>query len=84
MTAPKPKPQSFTDVIALWPLIRLFAEDVGVSATRAYQWQARRKIPSSQWDAVIEAARHYHGVALSRADFYGFETAARRLKQDAA
>ncbi len=58
---------SFSDIIKSWPLVRCFAEEVGVTTGLASAWNQRDSIPSWHWVAVIEAARR-RGLAISLDD----------------
>lgn len=58
-------PQTFADVINLWPSAVALAEDVGVKEVTARAWRARG-IPAEYWTGVVAAAlvRGFEGVTL--------------------
>lgn len=44
------------DIIALWPSIRSFAEDIGVPRNTAKQMNTRGRIAAHHWQGVVRAA----------------------------
>lgn len=56
-------------IIGLWPTVRCFAEDIGVSLKHAHVMKVRGVIPAARWPSVVSAAARrqialsYHEVA---------------------
>ncbi len=46
----------FGDVITLWPSLKAFNQEVGVTECVARQWLKRRSIPARYWQATVRAA----------------------------
>lgn len=59
---------SFAEIIALWPTVAAFADDVGVKYPTAASWEQRNTLPSDIWEDVVLAAadRGFEGVTLER------------------
>lgn len=57
---------SHRDVIALWPSIRAYADDIGVSRDAAKGMNWRDSIPGRYWAVTVEraVARGLSGVTL--------------------
>ncbi len=62
MASPRPKPQTFRDLIGLWPDMSVLALDLGLPYTTVSTWKARSSIHSRHWAAVIRSAQK-HGIA---------------------
>lgn len=50
-------PESFSEVIDLWPSVEDFASDIGVPFHTAKNWRARNSIPAHRWMQVLRAAK---------------------------
>lgn len=72
-----PKPTTFLEVLDLWPRDKLLAEDIGLTPNQVYIWRRRGGIPDRHWDAVAQAALKFHGIELTRTDFYIIEAGQR-------
>lgn len=53
----KPAPQTFVDVIELWPTAVQMAAELGELEVTVRAWKRRKSIPADRWLRVIEAAR---------------------------
>lgn len=52
-------PSSYRDLIAEWPTVKAFANELGVPPERAFGWWRRDAIPTRYWSALIKMqARH--------------------------
>lgn len=51
-----PAAETFRDVIALWPGVGEFADDIGTSYNTAKQMRRRNSIAPEHWPAVAAAA----------------------------
>lgn len=49
-------PQTFVDVIDLWPSRPELARDLGFTIGRVQKWADRNKIPPEHWNILIKAA----------------------------
>ena len=49
-------PNSFTDVIDLWPAVPDLAADISVKVGTVHKWRTRNGIPQGHWQAVLDAA----------------------------
>ena len=60
--------ETFTDIIDLWPSTAVLAEDLGEKPARVRKWRQRNSIPSSEWVAIIDAAkrRKLRGVTAEK------------------
>lgn len=59
---------SFSKIIALWPTVASFAEDVGAKYPTAASWEQRNTLPPDVWEKVVAAAarRGFEGVTFGR------------------
>jgi hypothetical protein len=48
--------KNYSEVINLWPSVAELASDTGKSEEAVRKWKERKKIPSSNWSEVAEAA----------------------------
>jgi hypothetical protein len=48
--------KSYSEVIGLWPSLAELASDTGKTEEAVRKWKERKKIPSSNWPEVAEAA----------------------------
>lgn len=48
---------SFSDIIAKWPGLTVFAVDMDVPITTAQSWRDRDSIPNARWKRLVEKAR---------------------------
>jgi len=57
-----------SDLIALWPSVREYADDVGLKLDAAKKIRARGRIPQQYWLPTVAAAerRGIEGVTLAR------------------
>jgi hypothetical protein len=56
ISAPAGQPDSFRDLIGLWPTTRAFARDAGCSPVLARQWRHRDWVPAQYWRGIIDGA----------------------------
>jgi hypothetical protein len=70
-------PNSFAEVIELWPSSRAMSEEIDADASTIRHWKMRDSIPAEYWVRVITAARK-RGAKVDAADFAEF--AARKLE----
>jgi hypothetical protein len=63
-TANAGQPDSFRDLIGLWPSARAFARDAGCSPALVRQWRHRDSVPARYWRGIIEGAarRGLHSI----------------------
>jgi len=59
-------PNSFLEIIGLWPSMTEFARDTGIKRTHVGTMMVRRSIPPSHWPRVVNAAarRGISGVSF--------------------
>lgn len=51
------EPNSFRDVIALWPSLGAMSADLGAPATAVRKWSQRDRIPDEWWSAVLASEK---------------------------
>lgn len=58
------KPQTFAEVIDLWPTAEDLARDINVKGGTVRAWKRRGIIPAEYWAAVVRAGakRGIHGI----------------------
>jgi len=49
--------ETLDELIGLWPSEAEFARDIGLKPSHVAVFKVRRKIPSTYWPAIIEAAQ---------------------------
>lgn len=72
---------SFSEIIALWPTVVAFADEVGVKYPTAASWEQRNTLPPDIWGRVVEAAerRGFKGVTFERLAAIAAAKKARRV-----
>ena len=76
-------PNSFTDIIRLWPTLAEFARDIGIKPSHAGTMLVRGTIPPSHWSRVVAAAAE-RGLSTVTLDALSSLYEQRSKKQEAA
>ena len=58
----------FPSIIAAWPSLKEFGDDLGVPKGNVKQWRRRRSIPAPYWQRLVDAAqaRRIAGITLEK------------------
>ena len=81
--APASQPDSFRDLISLWPTTRAFARDAGCSPVLVRQWRHRDWVPAQYWRGIIDGAAR-RGIASIDAAWLTGLAARRRTGNEGA
>src|SRR5262245_60239346 len=51
------RPQTFAEIVCLWPTYDELAQDVGVAYPTVASWRRRSSIPPRWWGAIVQSAQ---------------------------